>query len=381
MAITGGIPFKRRFDIETNTLADTLICLQSLCNHLSYGLCWQCWTGQLFRQIIAQRRIYTDEIAIQELLPCNVGVRTCTAIEEVEIWPGWDEFSENKKQRRARDRFNNNLIPAQQAQHSAGNAGGGDPSPAPVPSLEDLEMMLPNEAVVCEGDPGEPDVPPLADLVMDGMIDIAEAQGLRVDVSEDAQCDGLPLVVGLEASEWLHGDGGDIGAGVWGPAGEPAQGHGDVASHNFGWHSLNERLSHDEFVVPGLPAVFKYDRRLHRLAAHYRWSDGPEGLVRIGRVLIGSASSSDRRKWQGRPIGFMLAWMHAPGSGCGIDDVHSHRQLAEFEMRFHPALAYQRRVDLRKWAAQQPELIPLFQLCVEEGGLPSPREEPLGISY
>ena len=236
------------------------------------------------------------------------------------------------------------------------------------------------------GDPNVHDDPSVY-AVLDQMEALADAQGLVVDQVEDVHHDNVPDEIDIQACNWLHlqSDEEDDVDPI-GPAQLPAAGSGGGggASSSGGWHfSAEPRMSHSEFAVPGLPgAVFKYDQKLHRLAAHYRWPDG--SLNRVGRVLIGSSSTSERRRYQGRPIGFMLAWMFAPAHpeyAPTITDAAQHRSLAEYEQRTHPALSYAVRVRLRNWAARQPSLQPLFQLCLEEGGLAAPGSEPLGLSY
>ena len=320
--------------------------------------------------------IIVDEIPIPELLPCNVAVRRVPEIPEVEIWPGHEEFVAKKGSRSRLNDFVAQVVPRPDSDAAGQDNPGG--------------VMLPDDHAALVGDPNVPDEPSVY-AELDQMEAFADAQGLIVDQVEDVHHDNVPDEIGVQASNWLHSDeeewiSTDLGGRNGISTDHGGRGAQAAGSSSGGWHfSAEPRMTHDEFPVPGLPgAVFKYDRKLHRLAAHYRWTDSSDGLVRVGRVLIGSSSTSERRRYQGRPIGFMLAWMFAPSHpeyAPAITDQVQHRALAEYEQRDHPALSYKVRCGLRNWAARQPSLQPLFQLCLEEGGLPSPGAEPLGLSY
>ena len=167
-------------------------------------------------------------------------------IDKVEIWSGHEDFA-LKKPKRKSDLPDQSLIVPRLVSHGA----AADPAPAAAPSLEDLEVMLADDDAVCEGDPGFPEMP-LIDQVLDQLVDLAEAQGLHMDTTENGQCDGVHPEIGIQASDWLHGGVGGEGFGGSSGSEGPA---GPQAHPSSGWHIASARVSHEEFVVPGLAGV------------------------------------------------------------------------------------------------------------------------------
>lgn len=68
---------------------------------------------------------------------------------------------------------------------------------------------------------------------------------------------------------------------------------------------------------------------------------------------------NDQRPAQGRPLGFLMAWLRA-GPECLHDG--SHQVLARRESVHDPRISYEQRVDARVWLEAQPNCQWLFEL-------------------
>ena len=80
------------------------------------------------------------------------------------------------------------------------------------------------------------------------------------------------------------------------------------------------------------------------------------------------------RPQQGRPLGFLLAWLLAPHDdrfAIDFPDRESHSQLGDIRPSspyyLHAATAHAERTRLRLWARSLPDLAPIFEEGLEEG--------------
>ena len=147
-----------------------------------------------------------------------------------------------------------------------------------------------------------------------------------------------------------------------------------------GWSTEGPRQSHDAFEWPGI-GLIKYDQSLNRLSAHYAWGNDKSALLRVGRSCRPSTQDSDRRRFQGQPIGFLLAWLSAPRDfPAEFGNIRAHHRLSEFQMR-NPAMSLELRRRLRQEAMDVPGLRRLLDMRVAHASVSAPRHEPDGVSY
>ena len=141
------------------------------------------------------------------------------------------------------------------------------------------------------------------------------------------------------------------------------------------------RVSHETFMVAGCSraaeAHIRYDTQLARFSARYRWSSGKDGLLRLGR----SADQNHSKPDAGRPIGFLLAWLHAPASQPDINSQEAHQALTTRVLASHPAVSWAARRHWREWAMTQPSLKDLLQRRYEALRYKAPGAEPDTVVY
>ena len=110
----------------------------------------------------------------------------------------------------------------------------------------------------------------------------------------------------------------------------------------------------------------RYDTRLHILSAHCRCDN--HGTCRLNR-----SCRVGRREAQGRPLGFLLAWLKACRAEHAVEfvDRESHALLGNTApgalYRDHVCIGYDERVRLRSWAKTVVELAPIFTDRLENG--------------
>ena len=133
------------------------------------------------------------------------------------------------------------------------------------------------------------------------------------------------------------------------------------------------RTAHRVFQV-GAFGSLRYDTSLRILAAHC--SCGCHGVCRMNRTVKPAA----RRGEQGRPLGFLLAWLLAPHKyPATFPDRASHAELAVPNGTYsdHRVVSYEERCRLRAWARTLPDLEPIFLEGLEAGG--GGAEEPIQL--
>ena len=137
------------------------------------------------------------------------------------------------------------------------------------------------------------------------------------------------------------------------------------------------RLSHRAFRVQQF-VFLRYDTNLRILAAHCNCD---HGVCRMNRtVKPGTGALVGRRAEQGRPLGYLLAWLLAPHKyPVEFPDRGSHSTLAVpgGVCSGHAAVSYEERCRLRAWAKTLPELQPIFDENLEDGG--GSAEQPLQL--
>ena len=128
---------------------------------------------------------------------------------------------------------------------------------------------------------------------------------------------------------------------------------------------------HPEFKVDvrgdgrQLPYIKHYtdDKGTNQLGAHCRHPDhGSE--CRVNRTVKEGAS----KPAQGRPLGFLLAWLKCANDFTGADGKERHMQIARSPYcLFDDRLTFIKRSEMRAWASDNGsrEVEDLCQLCAE----------------
>jgi hypothetical protein len=120
------------------------------------------------------------------------------------------------------------------------------------------------------------------------------------------------------------------------------------------------RFSNPNWAVPGGSIVQDYGRK--SLDAHCSIPEHhhPTNPCRLNRTAL--AASRGRETAQGRPIGLLLAWL-AAGEHRPSRDGHHKMSIAKHRCAEDIAmLSFDRRLELRQWAQEQPDLASLLAL-------------------
>ena len=180
--------------------------------------------------------------------------------------------------------------------------------------------------------------------------DVAEAQGRQQEGDEDQ--DQLPDAEDLLRRRGRAAQTRTTLPAVPGPA---------AAKHPA---FTGVRRSHCVFQVQQF-GTLRYDTNLCILAAHCEGCG--HGVCRMNRTC----KPSSRRSEQGRPLGYLLAWLLAPHShSAEFPDRPAHNVLAVRNGAYahHASVSYAERCRLRAWAKTIPDLQPIVDENLEDGG-------------
>ena len=240
---------------------------------------------------------------------------------------------------------------------------------APPDDLRDEPPgLLPVEDGTDQGGDDQ-DVPVVLQVLRDA-VGVAEGQGWRLDSEHESESDGAEEEDGDRAP-----DPEDLlrrrQRRARTPISRPlrAAAAAEEPQERSGPQFSGVRVAHRVFQVADLGSL-RFDTHLRIMSAHCKCDR--HGTCRMNRTV-----RPGRRPEQGRPLGYLLAWMLAPHSRpVEFPDRASHAELAVCEgiYKDNPSVSYAERCRLRAWAKSLPSLAPLFAEGLEDGGAAA--EEP-----